>query len=258
MKPLVIKLGGNILKKEAALNNLFTTLANYLNIYNNRFIMIVHGGGYIVDDLMKKLSLSIIKKNGLRITPHDQIDIVVGALAGIANKKLLAWAKKHKINAIGLCLSDGNIVNSLQIDKKLGNVGHVFPGNSSLLNILFDSQYIPIISSIGIDDNGNLLNINADEAAAALALTTDANLVLLSDVNGIKDNKGNFIKEIKKHEAERLISNNVIQHGMVIKVRAALKVAFILNRPVNIASWEYIDQLNALFNGYSIGTRVHN
>ncbi|WP_204162678.1 acetylglutamate kinase [Pantoea sp. SoEX] len=255
MKPLVIKLGGAILKKEMALNNLFKTLANYVNIYN-RFIIITHGGGYIVDDLMNKLSLNIIKKDGLRITPHDQIDIVIGALAGIANKKLLSHAKKYKINAIGLCLGDGNIVHSAMINKNLGNVGYVIPGNPYLLDILFNNRYIPIISSIGIDENGNLLNINADEAATVIALTINASLILLSDVNGIKDNKGYFIKEINAYEAEKLISSNIIKNGMVIKVRAALRAAKILSQPVNIASWEYPNQLSDLLNGYSIGTRV--
>ncbi|WP_199733833.1 acetylglutamate kinase [Candidatus Pantoea edessiphila] len=255
MNPLVIKLGGNILEKEIALNGLFKTLSNYLKIYN-RAIIIVHGGGCIIDNLMNKLSLTTTKKNGLRITNTDQIDIVIAALAGIANKKLLSWAKKFKINSIGLCLSDGNIVDAIQINKELGHVGCVIPGKQLLLRILFDNGYMPIISSIGIDDHGCLLNVNADEAATAIALTVEGNLILLSDVNGILDKKGNLIKVLNTNEAEKLIANNTISNGMAIKTRAALKAARNLNYPVYIASWQQTDQLIDLFNGSLVGTKV--
>ncbi|WP_277870351.1 acetylglutamate kinase [Candidatus Pantoea edessiphila] len=256
MNPLVVKLGGSILEKEIALNNLFKTIVSYRKIAN-RCITIIHGGGSIIDNLMNKLSLKSIKKNGLRITPSDQIDIVIAALAGIANKKLLALAKKIGINAVSLCLGDGHIVNTIQFNKNLGHVGNAFIGKPKLLNILFDNDYVPIISSIGIDNKGILLNINADEAATALALTLNADLVLLSDVHGIINNEGNTIAEINTYEAEKLISENIIQNGMIIKVRAALTAARTLNRPVNIASWEQADQLINLFNGcYSVGTKV--
>ncbi|PPI88020.1 acetylglutamate kinase [Candidatus Pantoea edessiphila] len=252
---LVIKLGGNILKEKIELNNLFKIIANYRNIFN-RFIIIVHGGGYIVDDLMNKLSLTIVKKNGLRVTPIDHIDIITGALAGTANKKFLACARQHDINAVGLSLGDGNIVKSTQINEQLGYIGEVFPGKPSLLNTLLNGGYMPIVSSIGIDNNGYLLNINADKAAAAVALTINADLLLLSDVNGIIDNKGSLITEINRNEAKKLISNKIITNGMIIKVKAALTAARVLNRPVNISSWKKSDQLISLLNGYSIGTRI--
>lgn len=92
MNPLIIKLGGVLLDSEEALERLFTALVNYRETHH-RPLVIVHGGGCVVDELMKQLNLPVSKKNGLRVTPADQIDIITGALAGTANKTLLAWAK---------------------------------------------------------------------------------------------------------------------------------------------------------------------
>ena len=94
MNPLIIKLGGVLLDSEEALERLFTALVNYREAHQ-RPLIIVHGGGCVVDELMKQLNLPVQKKNGLRVTPAEQIDIITGALAGTANKTLLAWAKKH-------------------------------------------------------------------------------------------------------------------------------------------------------------------
>ena len=109
MNPLIIKLGGVLLDSEEALERLFSALVNYRESHQ-RPLVIVHGGGCVVDELMKGLNLPVKKKNGLRVTPADQIDIITGALAGTANKTLLAWAKKHQIAAVGLFLGDGDSV----------------------------------------------------------------------------------------------------------------------------------------------------
>ncbi len=101
MNPLIIKLGGVLLDSEEALERLFSAPVNYRESHQ-RPLVIVHGGGCVVDELMKGLNLPGEKKNGLRVTPADQIDIITGALAGTANKTLLALAKKHQIAAVGL------------------------------------------------------------------------------------------------------------------------------------------------------------
>jgi acetylglutamate kinase len=255
MNPLIIKLGGVLLDSEEALERLFTALDAYRAKYQ-RPLLIVHGGGYLVDELMKQLSLPVVKKNGLRVTPADQIDIITGALAGTANKTLLAWAIKHKINAIGLSLADGGSVSVTQLDDALGHVGNAQPGSPELLNLLLSSGYLPVISSIGITAEGQLMNVNADQAATALAATLGADLILLSDVSGILDGKGQRIAEMTAEKAEQLIAQGIITDGMVVKVNAALDAARTLGRPVDIASWRHADQLPALFNGVSIGTRI--
>lgn len=255
MNPLIIKLGGVLLDSEEALERLFTALDSYRQ-QHQRPLVIVHGGGCLVDELMKQLSLPVVKKNGLRVTPADQIDIITGALAGTANKTLLAWAIKHRINAVGLSLADGGSVSVTQLDPTLGHVGNAQPGSPVLLNTLLGAGYLPVISSIGITAEGELMNVNADQAATALAATLGADLILLSDVSGILDGKGQRIAEMTAQKAEQLIAQGIITDGMVVKVNAALDAARTLGRPVDIASWRHADQLPALFNGVSIGTRI--
>ncbi|AGO57525.1 acetylglutamate kinase [Serratia plymuthica] len=255
MNPLIIKLGGVLLDSEEALERLFTALDSYRQ-QHQRPLVIVHGGGCLVDELMKQLSLPVVKKNGLRVTPADQIDIITGALAGTANKTLLAWAIKHRINAVGLSLADGGSVSVTQLDPALGHVGNAQPGSPVLLNTLLGAGYLPVISSIGITAEGELMNVNADQAATALAATLGADLILLSDVSGILDGKGQRIAEMTAQKAEQLIAQGIITDGMVVKVNAALDAARTLGRPVDIASWRHADQLPALFNGVSIGTRI--
>ncbi|MEM6162485.1 acetylglutamate kinase [Erwinia sp. P6884] len=253
--PLIIKLGGVLLDSEEALEKLFTALVTWRETHQ-RPLLIVHGGGCLVDELMKKLNLPVQKKNGLRVTPADQIDIITGALAGTANKTLLAWAIKHQIAAVGLCLGDGGSVNVAQFDEALGHVGQATPGNPKLINSLLEAGFLPVISSIGITHDGKLMNVNADQAATALASTLGADLILLSDVSGILDGKGQRIEEMTAAKAEQLIAQGIITDGMIVKVNAALDAARTLGRPVDIASWRHADQLPTLFNGVSIGTRI--
>lgn len=253
--PLIIKLGGVLLDSEEALARLFDALVTYREAYQ-RPLLIVHGGGCLVDELMKKLALPVEKKNGLRVTPADQIDIITGALAGTANKTLLAWAKKYAINAVGLCLGDGNSVNVTQLDAALGHVGNATPGSPQLIQSLLAGGFLPVVSSIGITAEGELMNVNADQAATALAATLGADLILLSDVSGILDGKGQRIAEMTAEKAEQLIAQGIITDGMIVKVNAALDAARTLGRPVDIASWRNAEQLPTLFNGVSIGTRI--
>lgn len=190
------------------------------------------------------------------MTPADQIDIITGALAGTANKTLLAWAKKHQIAAVGLFLGDGDSVKVTQLDEELGYVGLAQPGSPKLINTLLENGYLPVVSSIGVTDEGQLMNVNADQAATALAATLGADLILLSDVSGILDGKGQRIAEMTAAKAEQLIEQGIITDGMIVKVNAALDAARTLGRPVDIASWRHAEQLPALFNGMPMGTRI--
>ena len=255
MRPLVIKLGGVLLDTPAAMENLFTALADYQKNFA-RPLLIVHGGGCVVDDLMQRLDLPVKKKNGLRVTPSDQIDIIVGALAGIANKTLVAQAAKFKLNPVGLCLADGNLTKAAQFDPELGHVATVVPRNPSLLNNLLAEAFLPIISSIAVDENGLLMNVNADQAATAIAALIDADLVMLSDVDGVLNTDKQLLHELNTVQIEQLIADQVITDGMIVKVNTALDAAKILNRGVDIANWKTPEKLTALFAGEIIGTRI--
>lgn len=255
IKPLVIKLGGVLLESDDAMIRLFKALVDYQKYYK-RHVLIIHGGGRLIDDLMKKLCLPVRKKNGLRITPREHIDIITGALAGTANKTLLAWALKYNINAVGLCLADGKSVGVRKLDKDLGHVGKAIPGSPLFLTNLCNEGILPIISSIGITNDGLLMNVNADLAATALATTLQSDLILLSDISSILDGKGQRIAEINSIQARELIAQGIITNGMIVKVNAALEAAYVLRRPVDIASWQNTEKLEMLFNGTNIGTRV--
>ncbi|MGF7482666.1 acetylglutamate kinase [Providencia sp. SP181] len=255
MQPLVIKLGGVLLDSTEALEKLFTAIQTYRQTHK-RELVIVHGGGCLVDELMQKLQLPVVKKQGLRVTPADQIDIITGALAGTANKTLLAWSIKHQLPAVGVSLGDGQSAVVTQLNDELGHVGNAKPGDAKLLKLLLSAGYLPIISSIGITAQGELMNVNADQAATAVAQALNADLVLLSDVSGILDGKGQKIDEMTTQKAQKLIDQGIITDGMIVKVNAALDAANALQRSVDIASWRHAEQLPELFNGTAIGTRI--
>lgn len=255
MEPLIIKLGGVLLDNEEALTRFFTALQQYRSTHS-RPLVIVHGGGCLVDELMGKLQLPVVKKQGLRVTPADQIDIITGALAGSANKTLLSWATKFGLNGVGLSLGDGQLAKVTQINEELGHVGNANSGSPDLLNLLLGAGYLPIISSIGMTEEGELMNVNADQAATAIAETLGADLVLLSDVSGILDGKGQKIAEMSAEKAQMLIDQGIITDGMIVKVNAALEAAKTLGRPVEIASWRHAEKLTTLFNGVAVGTRI--
>ncbi|MBF9001797.1 MULTISPECIES: acetylglutamate kinase [Vibrio] len=253
-RPLVIKLGGAALSSTETLSKLFGAMAEYQNQAHRR-IVVVHGGGYLVDDLMNKLQLETIKKNGLRVTPYDQIPVIAGALAGTANKILQGQAIKDGLNAVGLCLGDGGLCQVEELDPELGAVGKASAGDATILNALLDAHALPIISSIGLTKEGQMMNVNADQAAVAVAETLDAEVALLSDVSGVLDGKGHLIHRLDEQHADELIEAKVITDGMIVKVKAALEAAKDLGRPVEVASWRYPEKLTQLFAGENIGTQ---
>ncbi|MCC4800170.1 acetylglutamate kinase [Enterovibrio norvegicus] len=254
LRPLVVKLGGAALSCEETLEKLFNAISEYKESAH-RELVVVHGGGYLVDELMNGLNLKVEKKQGLRVTPSDQINVVAGALAGTANKLLQGQAVRSGINAAGLSLADGGLCQITQLDPELGCVGKAVPGNSALLQAILATGCVPIISSIGLDDNGQLMNVNADQAAVAVAAALDAELVLLSDVSGVLNGKGKLMTTLDVALADELIESGVITDGMIVKVKAAFEAAEALGRPIEVASWRYPDKLAELFSGSSIGTR---
>ncbi len=254
LKPLVIKLGGAALSSTDTLGKLFHAIKEYQN-QAERDLVIVHGGGYLVDELMKKLQLETVKKNGLRVTPYDQIPEIAGALAGTANKLLQGEAIKSGLNAVGLCLADGGLCQVEELDPELGAVGKATPGQPTVIQAILDAGALPIVSSIGLTLQGQMMNVNADQAAVAVAGSLDAELVLLSDVSGVLDGKGHLLNNLNQQEADALIQGKVITDGMIVKVQAALDAANDLGRPIEVATWRYPEKLAELFSGKSIGTQ---
>jgi acetylglutamate kinase len=181
--------------------------------------------------------------------------VITGALAGTANKMLQGQAIKDGLNAVGLSLADGGLCHVEELDPELGAVGKATPGDSTVLQAILAAGALPIISSIGLTEQGQMMNVNADQAAVAVAGALDAELVLLSDVSGVLDGKGHLIKSLDEQQAQSLIQGQVITDGMIVKVNAALEAANDLGRPIEVATWRYPEKLVELFAGQSIGTQ---
>lgn len=253
-KPLLIKLGGAVLENEQALANLFSALTAYLG-KQQRPLLLVHGGGVIVEDVLNKMNIVSQKKEGLRITPFEHIPYVAGALAGTSNKLLMAKALQAGLSAVGLSLADGFSCKVSQMDPELGAVGICRANDPSLINSLLAGGFLPVISSIGIGEDARLYNVNADQAAIAICELVGAELVFLSDVEGVWNAQKQVIPELNSQYAEQLIAENVIQDGMVVKVNAALEAANTLGY-VMLASWKNPDNLVSLLAGQAVGTKV--
>jgi len=251
-KPLVIKIGGAILEKESALSNLLDVIKQL----HNKSIVLVHGGGCVVDDMLAQAGFSTVKKHGLRVTPKEQIGLISGALAGTVNKSIVAIANSINLSAVGLSLTDGDMVNCVLSTQNLGQVGIPSPKNSLLLDALLKENFLPVISSIGGLNNGDLVNVNADDAAVAICQLLNAELLLLTDVNGVKGEDGEYLSSLNTEQAEKLIEQGVITGGMTAKVNAALHAAIQLRRSIAVASWQFPEQIIYLLDGDNIGTRI--
>lgn len=242
MSTMVIKVGGAFLDNSELALSLLKTFSQLRESYS---LVVVHGGGNAVEKLLQDLGQTSSKIDGLRVTPAEQIDYVVGALAGTANKQLCGLAIRAGLKPVGLCLADGNMTTSVAISPELGCVGKVVASDPALLTTLMAAEFIPIVSSIGADAQGNLLNVNADQAATAIAQVLNAQLYLLSDVVGVMDQQKNVFPSLGQAQIEQLIAQNVIRDGMKVKVDAALQAANQIRQPVTIASWLHPE---AIFN----------
>lgn len=253
MNPLVIKVGGAFMQAPKAALQLLDVIGQ---LQQQRPVVLVHGGGPLVEQLLQALQLTSEKVQGLRVTPAEHMPYITGALAGTANKQLCGLAIRAKLNPVGLCLADGHSVTCQQLDPRLGAVGIARPGSATMLNLLLQAKMLPIISSIGADEQGNLLNVNADQAATVIAQLLQADLMLLSDVLGVLDANKALLNELNAQEIQQLIAQNTITDGMQVKVTAALDAACSLQRPITIASWQAPEQLLGLLEGVSVGTTI--
>ncbi|GLX78135.1 acetylglutamate kinase [Thalassotalea insulae] len=250
--PLVIKIGGAILENVSALDALLAVLKSI----KDQAIVLVHGGGCVVDEMLAQAGFSTEKQHGLRVTPKEQMPIIAGALAGTVNKAIVASATSLGLSAVGLSLNDGDMVTCYLSEKGLGQVGEPKAHSSKLLDTLLKAQFLPVISSIGALENGELVNVNADDAAVVICQLLNAELLLLTDVNGVKGESGDYIHSLDQVLAQQLIAKGIIAGGMTAKVNAALYAANQLRRSIAVASWQSPEQIISLLNGDNIGTRI--
>lgn len=232
--PMVCKVGGALLDNPEILKQ---WLASIKHIQRHRPVIIVHGGGNGVESLLAQLGQKSEKYQGLRVTPDEQMPYIAGALAGTANKQLCAFAYAGGLNAVGLSLFDGDSVTCAELNPALQAVGSAKPNNPALLNSLLEQSFLPVISSIGCDASGRLLNVNADQAATAIAQLLGADLYLLSDVPAVLDEVKRPLKSLPPTIAQILIDSGIIEGGMLVKVKAAQVAANTINKSVFIGAW---------------------
>ncbi len=257
--PMLVKLGGALLDDADALDH---TLRSIAAVHQSKpgSLVVVHGGGIAVDRQLAALSLTSEKRDGIRITPPEHMEQIAGVLAGSLNTTLVARLIAAGAGAIGLSLHDGFLAQCeprCAPDFDPGRVGSVVGGSPSILHALLGARFLPVICSIGADAAGRLLNVNADDAATALARIIRPRLLLfLTDVSGVRSPTGAIAAQLGHADAAAWISSGTINGGMIPKVRGAIEAAERSRTPVVIASWREADVLQRLERGERVGTRV--
>ena len=229
---VVIKYGGNAMIDEQLKNNFARDVVLMKLVGINPII--VHGGGPQIGDLLHKLGIESKFVGGMRITDADTMDVVQMVLGGLVNKEIVSLINTHGGRAVGITGKDGGLLkaqklSSHTVDKDteefvdIGQVGEVTEVNVDVLETLTESQFIPVIAPIGVGGDGESYNINADIVAGKVAEALVASkLVLLTNTPGILDAEQNTLSGLSKADVESLISEGIINEGMLPKVECAL------------------------------------
>lgn len=258
MKFLVLKLGGSVMEQLPS-----SFYKNIVELYESKqwLPIIVHGGGPMINTLLKSLQIETQFLKGLRVTDEKTLDIVEMVLSGSANKQVVRKIIEASGKAIGLSGVDGLLLKSQPVTEsfELGFVGEVVDVNKSLILHVIQKGYIPVISPIGIDDNGQRYNINGDIAASAIASSIGANLCFISDIPGICINENNdkrMLDSITKADAKSMIERGEIYGGMIPKVNAALEGLAHQVPEVSIINGLAANSLIQYCNGEKVGTKI--
>lgn len=246
MNPIVVKIGGSTLgSHDPALLDLAT-------IATSRPVIVVHGGGKAISQWLDRIGVQSRFVRGLRVTDATSLETVVAVLAGIVNKTLVSQLLSVNVNAVGLSGVDGGMVRAVPVSNDLGFVGSVSSVNVEPINALLAKGLTPVIAPLGLDDSGQIFNINADTVAAAIAgAVTATEMVMLSDIPGVKDANGEILRELPAKLARQLIANGVIAGGMIPKVDACLQAGV----PARIADGREENAIQRALAG-EIGTRI--
>ncbi len=231
---VVIKYGGNAMKDEALKKSfaLNVVLLKYIGINP----IIVHGGGPQIGRMLEQLSIDCQFREGLRVTDQATMDVVEMVLVGKVNKEIVNLLNMHGGHSVGLSGKDGGLIRARQMEMvvnkvdappeiiDLGKVGEVTDINVSLIHSLQREGFIPIIAPVGVDDQGETYNINADSVAGAVASALEAKkLILLTDVAGIMDREGNILSSLNRDQALEAIHSEVVVGGMIPKIKCCLE-----------------------------------
>ena len=223
-KTIVIKYGGNAMTSEDLKEQVMEDIV-LLTMVGVR-VVLVHGGGPELSSLMQRLGKKPEFIDGLRVTDKETIDMAQMVLAGKINKSLVNLLQMKGGQAVGLSGMDGRLIQAKIRDPKYGYVGDVTEVNADIINTLLDSGYIPVISTLGCDEQGNTYNINGDTGAGRIASAIGAErLIMMTDIEGImtdKDDPNSLIPKLTVSEAEKLMEQRIISGGMIPKVSCCI------------------------------------
>ena len=224
-KIIVVKYGGNAMinddLKEAVMGDI--VLLSLIGIK----VVLVHGGGPEITEMLSKVGKKTEFVNGLRVTDKEAVDIVQMVLAGKINKNLVNLLQSMGGKAIGLCGIDGHMIKAEKMDERLGYVGEITDVNVDPILDVLEKGYIPVVSTVGYDDDGNSYNINADTAAARIAGQLKCeSLISMTDIDGIlrdKNDPSTLISKINVSDAPQLVREGIISGGMIPKVNCCIE-----------------------------------
>ena len=190
-------------------------------------VVLVHGGGPEITEMLGKVGKKSEFVDGLRVTDKETVDIVQMVLAGKINKNLVNLLQNKGGKAIGLCGIDGHMIKAEVLDERLGYVGEITDVNIQPILDVIDKGYIPVVSTVGYDTEGNSYNINADTAAARIAGALKAeSFISMTDIAGIlrdKDDASTLISKIHVSEAPQLMRDGIISGGMIPKINCCIE-----------------------------------
>ncbi|MEM2878031.1 MAG: acetylglutamate kinase [Candidatus Hadarchaeales archaeon] len=236
-KTIVVKVGGSVLSQDQSLDSLLRDIV-LLNLFGMK-VVLVHGGGPEISEEMKKMNIKPKFVEGLRVTDEKTIEIIHEQLAGKINKQIVLGINQYGGKAFGVSGIDGNLIRARkmiyktttskgkEVEVDLGFVGEVERVDPTILNNLIKSGCIPVVAPIGVNGEGHSLNINADTAAAEIAIAMKAKkLILLTDVTGVlrdPNDESSIISSLTVEETQKLIQDGVIKKGMIPKVEACIR-----------------------------------
>ncbi len=224
---VVVKYGGNAMVSEELKDAVMSDIV-LLSLIGIK-VVLVHGGGPEISGMLKKIGKESRFVNGLRYTDEETIDIVKMVLCGKVNKDLVTLLSQHGGKAMGLCGTDGNMIvcHKLQGEEDLGFVGEIERVDIRPIQDVLNAGYIPVIATVGVDENGQSYNINADTAAARIASALSAaDLLLMTDIRGLlrdKNDEETLIPQVRVSDVPALIRQGIISGGMIPKIECCVE-----------------------------------
>jgi len=233
-KTMVIKYGGNAMVDDTLKRGFARDIVLMKLVGMNP--VVVHGGGPQIGNMLKQVGKETQFIEGMRVTDAETMDVVEMVLGGLVNKEIVNLINQHGGHAVGLTGKDGGLIHARKLTFQrhnpemnapeivdIGHVGEVASIDPAIINMLVQGDFIPIIAPIGVGDDGQSYNINADLVAGKLAMTLQAEkLILLTNTPGVLDNDGNLLTGLKARRVEELIADGTIHGGMLPKIKCAL------------------------------------